>query len=67
MLQWLIDLRNVIGLFFLVIGIVLLGVAFSPMHKIVQDLDIQLISGVVAVIFGALMVISGTLATKASK
>lgn len=60
MLKWLIDLRNVIGLFFIIVGVILLAVTMSPLHKIVQDLDIQMISGVVALIFGTLMVISGS-------
>lgn len=63
-LKWWIDLRNVIGLFFIVIGLILIAVTMSPLHKIVQDLDIQMLSGVVAIIFGVLMVISGTLATR---
>ncbi len=60
MLSWMIDLRNVIGLFFVIVGLILLAVVFSPMHQIVQDLDIQLWSGIIATIFGGAMLASGT-------
>ena len=60
MLSWMIDLRNVIGLFFIIVGIILLAVVFSPMHQIVQDLDIQLWSGIIATLFGSAMLASGT-------
>lgn len=56
----MIDLRNVIGLFFVIVGLILLAVVFSPMHQIVQDLDIQLWSGIIATIFGGAMLASGT-------
>ena len=60
MLNWLIDLRNVIGLFFIIVGIILLGVVLSPMHQVVQDLDIQLWSGIIATLFGSAMLASGS-------
>ena len=60
MLNWMIDLRNVIGLFFVIVGIILIAVVMSPLHQIVQELDIQLWCGVIAVIFGSAMLASGT-------
>ncbi len=61
MLKWMIDLRNVIGLFFVIVGIILILVAMSPFHKIVQDLDIQLWCGIIATGFGAAMLASGAM------
>ena len=59
--KWMIDLRNVIGLFFIIVGIILIMVAMSPLHKIVQELDIQLWCGIISTVFGAIMVASGSL------
>ena len=61
MLNWLIDLRNVIGLFFVIIGIILIIISLSPLHSMVQGLDMQLWCGVISTAFGALMVASGSL------
>ena len=60
MLNWMIDLRNVIGLFFVIVGLILIAVVMSPLHQIVQELDIQLWCGVIAIIFGSGMLASGT-------
>ncbi len=61
MLNWLIDLRNVIGLFFVIIGIILISISMSPLHLMVQGLDMQLWCGIISTAFGALMVASGSL------
>ena len=64
MIRIISDLRLIIGAFFLAIGLILVGVGFSPMAQEVAGLDIQLVWGLVLVTFAIFMLFLGFRSTR---